>query len=977
MSEADIHFEFYRHLQNAIEQNPQRGNIEYDYARPEYGDGISGRSDIVVFDSDDEPVFVIEAKRPEGASGRNIDPYDRDVIQQAFGYAGELGAPYFCTFNGERLVVFNTYEEGVPLLERSTKAYTISNMKEFADTLLDEIADINQGKAEWDTLDTVFIERVNSLHEYLSPRIRESLTDYLEDDSKFRESFIGWTGAQGVNYDNADSDEQEEIRREFADQSAYLLINKIIFYKILESSPTYADDVVALEVRSTHLREDLEEAFQQLVEEVDFEAIYEHDKIYSEIPLDPVSEKIQSFIAELDDQNLSQFDSDVIGRIYEGVIPAERRREMGEYYTPPAICDLITRLTVDEPDDTVFDPAVGSGGFMVSSYHRLREMLPEPSGSHNRILNQLYATEINRFPAHLTAINLAIQDLTSYTDEVSVEVSNFFDVMPGYLRLERERASSEGGEIEQGMVEEIGGFDAIVANPPYIRQENIENKSKVRNHLSNKEVNASYLSKRSDIYAYFLTHSTEFLADDGKLGFITSDRWLDTQYGEDIQKFILNHYKIEAIIKFDQQVFDDALVGSSILILSKEEDRNKRNENVAKFLRLRQEMGVEDIASIVEDEHEPDKMISTDAYRLVTQTQLSLYEESKWNLFFMAPPMYFEMRGQDNVISVEDIANVTRGITSGANKFFYGRTEEFTDLGIEEYTSNLLKATGQISKIRFDEEDAREWAVLDVHDLVDQALEESDGEFGTEPKEQVENWLLENEHQSLVEYIEWGESHDYDDRRSFQDKDIWFNLGDVAVSPILNTRFTWREHRMVWNEAEAIADQQFYMIQPDIEVDDLLLCGILNSRITALTNELLGRRAGGEGMTRLQKTIYETEMLPIPDPRKIDDEDSERIKKGITNLMEKEDDLEEEAPIEAKETEKDELDKAVLGTMGLEDRLDELKQSVEALVQSRDKESGRNTEVLVERLRRAEKQGEAIDLPGVESARESTTLGDF
>lgn len=977
MSEADIHFEFYRHLQNAIEQNPRRGNIEYDYARPEYGDGISGRSDIVVFDSDDEPVFVIEAKRPEGASGRNIDPYDRDVIQQAFGYAGELGAPYFCTFNGERLIVFNTYEEGVPLLERSTKAYTISNMKEFADTLLDEIADINQGEAEWDTLDTVFIERVNSLHEYLSPRIRESLTDYLKNDSKFRESFIGWTGAQGVNYDNADSDEQEEIRREFADQSAYLLINKIIFYKILESSPTYADDVVALEVRSTHLREDLEEAFQQLVEEVDFEAIYEHDKIYSEIPLDPVSEKIQSFIAELDDQNLSQFDSDVIGRIYEGVIPAERRREMGEYYTPPAICDLITRLTVDEPDDTVFDPAVGSGGFMVSSYHRLRGMLPESSGSHNRILNQLYATEINRFPAHLTAINLAIQDLTSYTDEVSVEVSNFFDVMPGYLRLERERASSEGGEIEQGMVEEIGGFDAIVANPPYIRQENIENKSKVRNHLSNKEVNASYFSKRSDIYAYFLTHSTEFLADDGKLGFITSDRWLDTQYGEDIQKFILNHYKIEAIIKFDQQVFDDALVGSSILILSKEEDRNKRNENVAKFLRLRQEMGVEEIASIVEDEHEPDKMISTDAYRLVTQTQLSLYEESKWNLFFMAPPMYFEMRGQDNVISVEDIANVTRGITSGANKFFYGRTEEFTDLGIEEYTSNLLKATGQISKIRFDEEDAREWAVLDVHDLVDQALEESDGEFGTEPKEQVENWLLENGHQSLVEYIEWGESHDYDDRRSFQDKDIWFNLGDVAVSPILNTRFTWREHRMVWNEAEAIADQQFYMIQPDIEVDDLLLCGILNSRITALTNELLGRRAGGEGMTRLQKTIYETEMLPIPDPRKIDDEDSERIKKGITNLMEKEDDLEEEAPIEAKETEKDELDKAVLGTMGLEDRLDELKQSVEALVQSRDKESGRNTEVLVERLRRAEKQGEAIDLPGVESARESTTLGDF
>jgi type I site-specific restriction endonuclease len=118
MSEADVHFEFYRHLMNAIEDEPHRGGIEFRDARPECGEGIEGFADIVLFDATGDPVVVIEAKSPEGSgrSRREIDPYAPDVIRQSFGYAGSLGAPYFCTFNGDRLVVFDAYEEGVPLL---------------------------------------------------------------------------------------------------------------------------------------------------------------------------------------------------------------------------------------------------------------------------------------------------------------------------------------------------------------------------------------------------------------------------------------------------------------------------------------------------------------------------------------------------------------------------------------------------------------------------------------------------------------------------------------------------------------------------------------------------------------------------------------------------------------------------------------------------------------------------------------------
>ena len=63
----------------------------------------------------------------------------------------------------------------------------------------------------------------------------------------------------------------------------------------------------------------------------------------------------------------------------------------------------------------------------------------------------------------------------------------------------------------------------------------------------------------------------------------------------------------------------------------------------------------------------------------------------------------------------------------------------------------------------------------------------------------------------------------------------------------------------------------------------------------------------------------------------------------------------------------------MLSTIGLEDRLDDLKQSVEALVDLRRTGAGEQTEVLVNRT----DEKEVIELKGVAEARESTRLTDF
>jgi len=452
MSEAGIHFEFYRHLANAIEDQPRRNGITFGGVEPEYSENIDGFADIVVFDANDSPAVVIEVKAPKGSSRSRseIDPYSPKVIRQAFRYAGDIGAPYFATFNGDRLVVFDAYEENVPLLQRSTKSYQISSLEKFADTFLDELARIRAGEAKWDADDDAFVERIKSLHERITPDLKDSLAERLENDDSFRAQFESWTTSQGVEYDEADESEQKEVREEFAEQAAYLLINKVLFYKILENSPTYADQVKPLAVSPFRVKEDLEEYFTHIVNEIDFEAVFEHNEIYSEIPLDPVADPIREFIIELDEQDLTQFDSDVVGRIYEGVIPSERRKEMGEYYTPPSICDLICRLTITDANDSVLDPACGSGGFLVSAYNRKQKLFSEEVGSHDVILDQLMGVDINRFPAHLSAINLALQNLSEHTESVNVEVSDFFNVTPDTKRFGRVVADASGSGWESG-----------------------------------------------------------------------------------------------------------------------------------------------------------------------------------------------------------------------------------------------------------------------------------------------------------------------------------------------------------------------------------------------------------------------------------------------------------------------------------------------------------------------------------------------
>ncbi len=125
------------------------------------------------------------------------------------------------------------------------------------------------------------------------------------------------------------------------------------------------------------------------------------------------------------------------------------------------------------------------------------------------------------------------------------------------------------------------GFDLIIGNPPYIRQEELK---ELKPHLAK---NYKVYKGTSDIYTYFYELGFNVLKENGILSFITSNKYTRAGYGEALREFLLkNTYILKYIDLNGIKVFDSATVDTSILCFEK----SKSKDNKFKYLALSNEI---------------------------------------------------------------------------------------------------------------------------------------------------------------------------------------------------------------------------------------------------------------------------------------------------------------------------------------------------------------------------------------------------
>ncbi|EPE6460347.1 DUF7149 domain-containing protein [Campylobacter lari] len=147
---------------------------------------------------------------------------------------------------------------------------------------------------------------------------------------------------------------------------------------------------------------------------------------------------------------------------------------------------------------------------------------------------------------------------------------------PFEWRFEFSEVLDEGGNFQ--------GFDLIIGNPPYIRQEDIK---ELKPNLAK---NYKVYKGTSDIYTYFYELGFNVLKQNGVLSFITSNKYTRAGYGEPLREFLLKNTTLLEYIDLNGiKVFDSATVDTSILSFEKAKTKDSSFKYLAPSTELLKE----------------------------------------------------------------------------------------------------------------------------------------------------------------------------------------------------------------------------------------------------------------------------------------------------------------------------------------------------------------------------------------------------
>jgi len=935
--------------------------------------------DAVIYESQrsQNVLCVIEAKPP------SYDVFDERALKEpARKKASYRKAKYFAVTNFKFLIWFSTEKVNAlkPEEEQIVEKYLLSDIEN-----LDDIEQTRYSNAFKKGLEE-FLIRLYSVHSGKEPEPKLAIDDFLvfrlhqkidvlanyygkmihdqcHKDTTFARQLMNWFLDQQWSFTWQPGDFMKAAR-----QAAYLLVNKILFYDLLQAKrPKDLDPLEIPETRTKGhlLQKNLENYFNDVLK-IDYESIFTSDFIDSiAFPnVYEIVEEIKSLINILKRYDFSKMGYDIIGRIFEQLIPMGERHSLGQYFTNPDIVDLILKFCLNHEDDRIVDPSCGAGTFLVRAYQHKKLM--NERLSHEQILETLWGNDIAKFPAHLAAINLAINDLGVDKNYPNILQSDFFELQVGDQGFDlsewrKKRAATLG--LKEREITYPRWFNAVVGNPPYTRQEEISEispddaaykESLIENSLYFHGKKIATISKRAGIHAYFFVHGTKFLAEGGYFGFIVSNSWLDVDYGKGLQEFFLKNYKIIAIIESKvERWFEQADINTCIVILQKCSSNQERDDHLARFVYLKRPL--RDFIPPAQDLWEKqldrlnqiDKLKRTilahnDFYenkelRILSKCQRDLWEEgydlereeyvgAKWGKYLRAPEIFHKCINSERVIQIKNCKNirVKRGLRPGDTAYFYLSDNEIQKHNLEsEYTSPILRSPQNLPKKIFINDDYLSFRVLDVQISKDQ---------------------LKDKAKNIFKYIERGEKKEIN-KKNIHSINYWYSLptseykSKIIIPEAFNIVFLTH-----YCPSNPVVDQRFNILKIEKAEFEKALIGYMNSSFFFLMVEIFGRTNLGEGAldfpsTDLNQTyIFNFDVLSKSILKKIDKISDQIIDRPIGSIFEEigANNL-NDVKLDKVKPDRRELDKIIMGEiLGLTDEEQlEIYQSIIDLVRSR------------------------------------------
>lgn len=863
------------------------------------------------------------------------DATDETLVYDAAMKASNRGYKYFVTGTPRQLVVYETFKEGVPLNDRKLKVYNISNIRKNVEftypgyvtqitqplkLFLKDLSDIVHSVKEiqWDSIDKLFVNKLSAYILEGSAEMFNVMYDKINEDAHLKTELKKYLRDQDIFNITLKFDSEEIFS--ICKLANYLLYLKIIFYTYLQRDlPALKLKVLEIPEDKDKLNKTLRQRFDDVLEH-DFELIFQKnilDDFEYDVKYIP---SLKNNVEQIRHLNFKELDADIIGAIYNILIDNSEQHDRGQHFTNINEVDIVNAFCINKETKFILDSGCGAGTFIVRAYVMLKRL--NPKLKHEELLERLWGVEIATFPAFLATMNLSLLNIktkdnypviiredfslvkpTSSANVIFLNASHLFDV------------KDTGGKTKKV---KVPVFDACVGNPPYIRQELIDPKDKERwVNLAKSEQSLKKINQQSDLYVYYLMHTSAFLKNGGRLGYVVSSSWLDVSFGAGLQKFLLDNFKIIAVID-NQKVrsFETASINTVILILEKCSDHEVREKNNVRFVRVFKEYDelvgnsndsdrVKYLERFVGSIENSIKTIKNENYHIIVKKQFDLeiestfdgkYENGNWGAKYLRSPEIFskilETAG-DKLQPLYKFCNVAYGIKTGANEFFYVKDD--TDL-VKKMSADEFKLhfghKKESSKINWEKFGWYYSEMGNKHYLLERfhfkplfkSQREAD-KLEVNIKKLKYQVLVCNDsihslrkvNSKLVKYIEEGESskHNYDSRPTCAQRikedgsQDWFNLGeDLCIGDFIFPSKIGEKFRLIDNrQAKVYCDKVNYNIKIRDEYHKYsgLIFIILNSTLFRFLLDLFSRQlTGNQTLSDVDVNVVERTLIINP-----------------------------------------------------------------------------------------------------------------
>ncbi len=466
------------------------------------------------------------------------------------------------------------------------------------------------------------------------------------------------------------------------------------------------------------------------------------------------------------------------------------------------------------------------------------------------------------------------------------ELRSFKDEHPLVWNIEfAEIFYDRGGLARQS--DSVGGFDIIIGNPPYVRQEKIADPNRKYSAADYKELlrqiiyeefpDYFYTNKqksklrikidgKSDLYTFFYLKSLKLLNEKGIHTFICSNSWLDVGYGKWLQQFILENARLHFVIDNNaKRSFASADVNTIITVLdaptAKVNETHKTKFIVYKrpfdeVLNTENLLLIDYAETITKDE---DFRVYPITYKELKEAGTvyedendrklgnGIYEGDKWGgKYLRAPDIFFTIleKGKDKLVRLGEIAEVRRGFTTGANEFFYLKPIDKT---IKEVVEISKKDKDALISVKSNSGWIGEIEAQYLKPVIKSPKELSKIKICLEELNLLAFMCSKKKNDlrntNALKYIEYGEKNEYQERPTLKSRNNWWDLGIIDYAIVYPST-----HNPSWavflNDRFYLMDKVFYGISSKKFKE---IWSFLNSTLALFQAEFYGYSLMGGG----------------------------------------------------------------------------------------------------------------------------------